>query len=58
MGAIIGIGFGVVALVLVFFLFSANGWTSRGKDRQESAKARAAEQATDPRADKRGTGVN
>ena len=54
----IGLCFAAVAIVLGLMFWSSNGWTSRGRDRQDQAGLRAAKQMEDPTTSKRGAGIN
>ncbi len=58
MGAILGIVFLMVALVVMLGFWGANRWSSTARDREKTRDQRSFRTSEDPRTDKRGAGIN
>jgi hypothetical protein len=58
MGAILGLIFVGVAIVLVLCFFATNRWSSRARDREKSKDLRSSRQMESANTEERGTGIN
>ena len=58
MGAILGLIFVGIAILLVLGFFAVNRWSSRARDREKSSGRRRSQQMGAANTDTRGTGIN
>jgi hypothetical protein len=58
MGAILGLIFVGIAVVLILCFFATNRWSSRARDREKSKAMRDSRQMETANTDPRGTGIN
>jgi hypothetical protein len=58
MGAILGLIFVGIAILLILGFFAVNRWSSRARDRENSSGLRSSRQMGAANTDTRGTGIN
>jgi hypothetical protein len=58
MGAILGLIFVGIAILLILGFFAVNRWGSRARDREKSSGLRSNRQMGAANTDTRGTGIN